>query len=112
MSTIECRPDGAMSGLSFGQALELMKQGHILRRAGWNGRGMCVFFVEGAIDSDLDDDDIPELISGVPARLFKRGAETVTRMPSISMINADGNIVPGWLASQTDILAADWEVPD
>lgn len=98
------------TGLTFGQALEKMQQGCPVSRAGWNGRGMCIYLVEGCIDSDLDEASTPATISGVPIKLFRRGTETVTRMPSISMINADGNIVPGWLASQTDMLASDWEV--
>ena len=30
-------------------------------------------------------------------------------MPNINMLAADGSIVTGWLASQTDMLAEDWE---
>lgn len=33
-------------------------------------------------------------------------------LPSITMKTADGKILMGWLASQTDLLAFDWFVVD
>jgi hypothetical protein len=51
------------------------------------------------------------MIDNVRIGLFERGdRDTITRMPSLSMISASGNIVVGWLASQTDMLAEDWQV--
>ena len=35
---------------------------------------------------------------------------TVKVMPYITMKAADGSIVMGWLASQTDMLADDWVI--
>ena len=35
---------------------------------------------------------------------------TVKVMPYVTMKTANGAIVMGWLASQTDMLAEDWEV--
>lgn len=102
----EISPDGAMT---FGHAIELMKLGYPMARAGWNGRGMCVYLNKGFVDSDLDE--VPAKISGVNAEHFERGgSSTVTRLPHISMLNAEGHIVTGWLASQTDMLAEDWQV--
>ena len=38
-------------------------------------------------------------------------ADTKVRIcPHIDMKSADGSYVVGWLASQTDILAEDWEI--
>ena len=36
------------TNLNFGQALELLKQGLSLQRAGWNGKGMFLFLVPGS----------------------------------------------------------------
>lgn len=103
------RPIEGGSNLSFDDAIALMKQGYPVARAGWNGRGMCIYFTTGSIDADLDE--VPDMVSGIPSRYFQRGdSETITRLPHLSMINADGHIVTGWLASQTDMLAEDWMV--
>lgn len=34
------------TGLNFGQALELVKQGNSISRAGWNGKDLSVFYVK------------------------------------------------------------------
>jgi hypothetical protein len=104
------REIGGPAGMSFSHAVDLIKLGYPMARAGWNGRGMCVFLTRGAIDADVADIPVDH-ISGVSRALFDgANTQTVTRMPHMCMINADGNIVPGWLASQTDMLAEDWVV--
>lgn len=80
-------------GLSFGLAVEAMKEGQRVARAGWNGKGMYVAFVH------RDSYDI-------------MGGDTLGTLPLrdfLAMKTADDQIVP-WVASQTDILAEDWEV--
>jgi len=78
--------------MNFSQALESCKSGQRIARSGWNGKGMYLLFV-------------PEgwsLPSGMVSN-FER------HLPWIGMRTAQGDFVP-WLASQTDILADDWEV--
>lgn len=89
--------DHAMIGtnLNFGQALELMKTGHRVARAGWNGKGMWLALVSYADYNPVSD--------AIPAGLEK--------LPWIGMKTADNCFVP-WLASQTDMLAEDWMVAD
>jgi hypothetical protein len=72
-------------------AVEALKQGQRVARSGWNGKGMYLQYVDGA------DWDIFTMNAGLPFRSF------------IVMKTADDQIVP-WLASQTDVLAEDWEV--
>jgi hypothetical protein len=106
MSTIE------VAGLDFGKAIDALKDGRHVSRAGWNGKNMCVFLSNGSldIDSPLRGGD-ENMIDGVDINLFDLGdVGTITRMPSLSMVSASGNIVVGWLASQTDMLAEDWQV--
>jgi hypothetical protein len=84
--------------MNFSDALTEIKRGHMMRRAGWNGKGMFVFLVPGSIFT----------VSRPPMnRVFLEGTE-VRYHAHIDMRTADGQIVP-WLASQTDILAEDWE---
>ena len=101
--------------LSFGQALDQLKQGQSIARKGWNGKNMFVYLNKGSYDfpntdghSDFNEGD---LIEGVSEKLFENGHHgTITRLPNINMRTATGSTVTGWLASQTDLLADDWGV--
>jgi hypothetical protein len=98
--------------MNFGQALEVLKSGECVSRAGWNGKGMFIWLDRGSHDFSATT-PVPLVggppIGGVPGYLFSRGdTGTVTRMPNLNMHAADGATVTGWLASQTDMLAEDW----
>jgi len=96
-------------GMPFGHAIEALKAGLQVARAGWNGKGMYLFIQHGSIRQNSGD--IGDLIGGVDRGLFQIGdTDTLTRMPCICMRAADGSIVTGWLASQTDVLSTDWAV--
>ena len=83
--------------MNFGQALENLKVGLKVSRAGWNGKGMFLFLVPG---STFKVNRAPLL------GIYPEGTE-INYCPHIDMRTADGKIVP-WLASQTDVLAEDW----
>lgn len=98
------------SGMNFGLALEALKDGKAIARAGWNGKGMFIYLNHGSHDFPAHQDR-PPVIGGVNHSLFENGdTGTVTRMPNINMRAADGSTVTGWLASQTDMLADDWSI--
>ena len=83
--------------LNFGQAVELMKIGAKVARTGWNGKGMFLYHVPA---------------NSYPAQTEvakKAFGEMVEYGAYIAMKTAQGNVVP-WLASQTDVLAEDWEI--
>ncbi len=95
----------------FGAAIEALKGGQRVARAGWNGKGMFLFLNRGSAAFDDSEPSRVPAIDGVPSGLFDNGdAGTVTRLPNINMRSASGSTVTGWLASQTDILAEDWEI--
>lgn len=83
--------------MSFGLAIEAAKMGRKIARAGWNGKGMYVFLVSEvefctqADISEFDDQDV-----GVSDLLVLRTAQRTFQ--------------PGWLATQSDILADDWYI--
>lgn len=110
-----------VKSLTFGQALELLKKGVCVARKGWNGKGMYIYLNKGAFDHSLLGFDagekIPENhgshIDGIGLGLFEAGdKDIITRLPNINMASASKSIVTGWLASQTDMLAEDWEVKE
>jgi len=90
--------------MNFGEALRLLKVGGLVRRTGWNGKGMWLALTPGStITSE-------QARSGaVKAQVEQEKVTTVTILPHIDMRTADGGICIGWLASQTDMLAEDWE---
>lgn len=92
--------------LSFSAALYLMKKGHKLARSGWNGKGMWVIYVPGTNRCVLKPDSV------YAQHLGKR--KVVQILPHFDMwtISANGRraMLPGWLASQSDMDANDWEV--
>ena len=87
------------TALTFGQAIEALKQGKKVARAGWNGKGMFLFLVPG---STFKVNRAPLL------GIYPEGTE-VNYCYHIDMKTADDKVVP-WLASQTDVLAEDWDI--
>jgi len=84
----------------FGDVLRLLRVGHRLSRAGWNGKGMFIVLQAGYPDG------IPINKNTAQATGIEQG--TVCRFrPYLMMFTADGEFVP-WVASQTDLLADDW----
>lgn len=79
--------------LSFGDAVVALKEGLRVERAGWNGKGMWLIYI-GGNEYDVD----------APLRF-----NTTELAPYIAMKTADNKLVP-WLASQTDVLAEDWQI--
>jgi hypothetical protein len=96
--------DQQSSSLDFGQALNFLKQGKRVRRIGWNGKGMYLSIQQGSTITK------EQARGGVAKCLADDGAETIVIGSHIDMKAADGTVVVGWLASQTDMLANDWEV--
>ena len=94
-------------GLTFGDALAELKNGRRVARAGWNGKGMWL-----ALSCD-GSREVPAASFWSPAnRAWAEQQPNGTAMvlPSITMKTATGEILMGWLASQTDLLAEDWVV--
>lgn len=94
--------------MSFGHAIAAMKDGHKVARAGWNGKGMWVALTPGSEFSA--EYAKPGHAAKHRADEAGRTGETITLLPHFDMRAADGSMVIGWLASQTDMLADDWQI--
>lgn len=90
-----------LTGLSFGHAVEALKDGKKVARAGWNGKGMFLYFVP-ANSYPASGNTLGTMKGVFPDDMVPYGAY-------IAMKTAQDNVVP-WLASQTDVLANDWQV--
>ena len=106
---------------SFGQALKSLKSGFLVTRKGWNGKGMFIFMRPAdQLPIEFVSKDIKSLPTGVKqyyaqdleCRSEKSEEDTVKFTAYLCMKAADGTIVNGWLASQTDILSEDWMIFD
>lgn len=70
--------------MDIGSAVARLRAGRRVTRPGWNGAGMW-------LELQIPDD------------------HSKMSLPYVYMCTATGDLVP-WLASQTDLLADDWEV--
>lgn len=68
--------------MDFGRALDVLRAGGRVTREGWNGKGMWLAL------------QVPD-------------AHSKMTLPYIYMSTVTGDLVP-WLASQSDLVAADW----
>ena len=75
----------------FGWALKQLRGGYKVQREGWNGKGMWLTLVDGYRGGGHDSP-----------------GGSREHLPWIGMKTADNKFVP-WLASQTDMLADDWQ---
>lgn len=78
--------------MNIGEAVQVLKEGKLVAREGWNGKGMYLIYYA--------------------ADRWKQGEfeySNFEQLPFIAMKTADNKIVP-WLCSQTDLLAEDWGV--
>lgn len=92
--------------MDFGDALRALKDGQRVARAGWNGKGMWLALsCNGTRQVPADG-----FWSAHNAEHARENGGTATVLPSITMKTATGEILMGWLASQTDMLAEDWQV--
>lgn len=85
----------------FGHVLDMLRDGGKMARAGWNGKGMWVALSPGF---ELSQEHV---YSG-PVQADMGDNLGVFR-PYIIMKTVDGEYVP-WVASQTDLLAEDWQI--
>lgn len=76
------------SDMTFGMAINAMKKGDKVSRAGWNGKEMFITLILAGNARHM----------GFPMQ------------HCIGMKTADNLMQPGWLASQTDMLSEDWMV--
>lgn len=95
--------------IDFGRAISYLKEGKKVARAGWNGKGMWIVLMEGMKLPAFSSQELEKKVNDRTAQFIGKDTPLDT-LPYIAMWTADGKWLPGWLASQTDILAEDWMV--
>ncbi len=91
-----------VDGMTFGMAIEMMMRGKKVARKGWNGEGQFVRFEEVCVSHTGEmPTNFNELIGEVNTCFVFHYKNRHTGETGIQV---------GWLASQGDMKAEDWEV--
>lgn len=85
-----------IDGMNFGLAIEAVKKGKKCRRAGWNGKNQYI--------------ELATRISYLSAGgVYMNVEHEAIGNQAIAFVGTSG-VQMGWLASQADMLAEDWEI--
>lgn len=97
-----------MGSFDIGWAIRSILQGEKIRRKKWAEQGKYIVFMSGL---DLQPAASAEVGPKVNDRTSKFVGEDISlkTLPYIAMYRGDGTWQPGWLASQEDLLATDYE---
>lgn len=102
-----------IKGLTFGMALEALKIGQKVARSGWNGKGMWLSLScnpGGTAAAGSREIAAENFWSDNNSQYAQQNGGSAVVLPCITMKTATGEILMGWLASQSDMLAQDWEI--
>ena len=97
-----------VDGMTFGMAIEALKNGYKVTRRGWNGKGMFLWLKPATtVKAEYCKDEmLKELVEANGGEMLALG--------TICMYTHDSTgrkaILTGWLASQTDMLSDDWQI--
>jgi len=92
--------------MNFGQAIEALKEGKLIQREGWSGKGM---FIMKQIPAEIGLDIIPKMQSvqqSAKDKLIKSNT-TLKYSNQMLIIKSDGT-ADSWVASSSDTFAEDW----
>lgn len=101
--------------MEFQIAINALKEGKMVTRQGWNGKGMFVFM---QVPSEISKDIVPKMQSlppAVKAEFQKRFDDPNQQINAIyysnqlALVNTS-NLITGWSPSVSDVLSEDWEV--
>jgi Protein of unknown function (DUF2829) len=97
--------------MTFGRAIEALKEGQLVSRSKARSRGIFVF--QRPSDT-LDRDTVINKVKSLPQKVKDYFAavsqDKIYFAPYLCLKTEEGIIINGWLPSQEDILAEDWEI--
>lgn len=91
---------------SFSKALELLKQGEKIKRKGWNGADQWL----SISCPDTKDVAADNFWSPHNADFARKNGGSAKVAPCITLKNAQGMIIMGWIPSAGDLFAYDWMI--
>ena len=116
INVLECRigrldgsPEAPLHQMSFGDAIEILKQGGAIRRSGWNGKGLMVF---KQVPAHIESDIIPKMQSLPQSAkdLILKGKGFIDYTSQCLIYNENTGRDDSWVPSISDVFAEDWEI--
>lgn len=116
INVLECRigrldgsPEAPLHQMSFGDAIEILKQGGAIRRSGWNGKGLIVF---KQVPARITEDVIPKMQSLPQSAkdLILKGKGFIDYTSQCLIYNENTGRADSWVPSISDVFADDWEI--
>lgn len=116
IKTLECRigcidgaPNAPFNRMSFGVAIQALKFGLAIRRAGWNGKGLMVF---KQVPAHIESDIIPKMQSLPQSAkdLILKGKGFIDYTSQCLIYNENTGRADSWVPSISDVFAEDWEI--
>lgn len=104
-----CQINDERQNMTFGDAIEVLKQGGAIRRKGWNGKGM---FVIKQVPSHIDSNIIPKMQSLPQSAkdLIMKGKGFIDYTCQCLIYNENTGRADSWNPSIADVFAEDWEI--
>ena len=101
--------------MDFGGALKALKEGKMVQRTGWNGKGLFVFRqVPATIGKDIVPkmQSLPQSVKDEFERRFNDENEQIDAIYYNDQLALVGpsNLISGWAPSTNDALAEDWTI--
>lgn len=100
--------EGSYTNFSFGVAVNLLKQGFVVRRQGWN----CNMFIVKQVPAHIDSVVIPKMQSLPQSAkdLILCGKGYINYTSQCLIYNENTGRADSWVPSISDIFAEDWEI--
>jgi len=98
-----------ITDMPFGHAIEAAKQGRKIARRKWNGKDMYVVYMEKLMLPPYNTAGTDRKVNDRTARFIGKD-QPLNCQPYFAMFNAQKEWIPGWLASQSDMLDDDWYI--
>lgn len=99
----------------IGQAIELLKAGHLVRRQTWDDNNVFVFMqIPAVISADIVPkmQSLPQTAKDYFQLQFddeKAQINSITYMNQFAIVHKS-NLIEGWAPSVADVCATDWQI--
>jgi len=97
--------------MDFGDAIRAAKQGKKIARSKWNGKNMFVVYMEPMQLPPFNTQGTARKVNDRTAKFIGED-KPLNCQPYFAMYNAQEEWIPGWVASQSDMLDEDWFIVD
>lgn len=95
--------------MDFGNAIKALRNGKIIRRKGWNGKGLVVF---KQVPAHITGDIIPKMQSLPESakQFIMDGQQFINYTSQCLIYNSNTGQADSWVPSISDVFSEDWEV--